>query len=244
VKSPHYAIKWLSVFLAICCPCGIVNAATLISNVLSVSTTVGTTTDSTPPTQQALSGGSINATASQASVSQPGSSGNLRFDVLNVPTISLTNNSGTNSGVAASIHYVFTFNVAPMEIVTAYFDLSGSLTENGVNGNFLWSLAGPDGGIASISGTAGSNASTNEALAGSNPRQSAILNKAGDYSLSLEISMPSQSVKGSKSLNLAINSGRLDLQSVSPAQQFTIPEPNSVLIGELLAVFGLFRRRR
>jgi hypothetical protein len=214
------------------------SAATLVSNNFIISTTVGTTTDITAPTSQAVSNGTIASLGSAALVSTPGGVPNLRFDVTAASVaVSRPNGGGAPVDlVSAYVEYKFVFNLAALETRLATFNLNYSLSETGIDGSVTWALVGPGSvAVPAISGTKGNPASSTEAIPSTAlPTQTATLSTAGSYTLTLRAEMLPQTVQANKNMTINMNTASLGLTAI----------PESSCLGFLsLALLALIRRR-
>ncbi len=215
------------------------SAATLVSNNLIISTTVGTITDTTAPTSQSVgnNGGTLTSLGSAATVTTPGGAPNLLFDLAAAASVVLSRppGGGRVDAVSAFVEYTFVFNLAALETRLATFNLSYSLSETGINGTVTWALVGPSGSVPAISGSLGDSATSTETITSTAiPTQTTTLSTAGNYTLTLRAAMPIQGVESQKSMTVVLDDANLGLTAI----------PESSCLGFLsLALLALVRRR-
>lgn len=214
-------------------------AVTVSDNSVVLTTTVGTSIDSSPPTSQGLpNSGSISAVGNLPTATDLGG-GSWEFNGLSLASISaVRGSSGPNSDVIASAQaaYQIIFTLGVGESANVLLDLGYSLSESGLNGALSWNFSGPGGALPAISGSVGGAATNQSLLNQTIAQQGVFISSPGTYTFNLTGSVPSQTTNKNQSATVSVN--LFDLQIA------VVPEPGIPILGCLGIGTLLMRRRR
>ncbi len=151
------------------------------------------------------------------------------FALASVARLSSGSNANVN-GLATATHTI-TFELGINEVGLASFDLEFTILQpDDQNGRVTWSLDGPDPDSSSISGDV-----TGEILNGNSGIQTATLDTAGIYTLTITATVPDQGFQRGESA-----SANLDQLTFSV---ISVPEPSSLMTLAVGLIAFIWRRK-
>lgn len=217
-------------------------AATILNNSYTV-TAIGITTvsDSSPSdpaiaTSMLTSGlGTAEATASPLIITNPNADpDSFQFTGTDFASAFVDRDNGAGNVETigtAIVEYTISFELAPNEIATATFDLDFSIDQtSNQDSSVVWSLAGPDPDSTTITGN-----ETAEVTNGSSGTQTAVLNTAGIYTLTISAVVPEQDFGSNDSASASLDTLTFTVISV--------PEPSSLMMVAVGLVALIWRRK-
>lgn len=175
------------------------------------------------------------ATATSLTVTNPNADPNsFGISGTNFASASVDRDPGAGNQsptASATAVYTISFELGINEVGLASFDLDFSIAEsNGdVQGNVSWSLTGPDPDSNSIAGNV-----TGTTANGTSGLQTATLDSAGIYTLTITASVPEQGFSSNTSVDASLDGLTFTLISV--------PEPSSILM-LIVGLSGIIWRR-
>ncbi len=179
--------------------------------------------------------GASTATASALNLTNPnGDLSSFQFSNTNFASASVdrTNGSGNvNTTGSATAEYTIEFNLGVNETGFITFNLDFSIdTSSNQTAGVSWTLSGPDPNTSAISGS-----STTAAINASSGIQTATLNTAGNYTLTMIAEVPDQDFGSNKSASVTLNDLNFTLIS--------IPEPSSTFTLSISLIALIWYRR-